>query len=149
MGKTDFNKKRRQRIGVRQQKILLLLFGGLALGLSRSARQQFRIIGEIRKEWKNLNRKALNEAVNNLYKSKLVDTKDNRDGTFTLVLSKEGRRVVLRYDMDNMRIKTPAHWDMKWRMVMFDVPEKLKCVRESLRMHFKNMEFYEFQKSVF
>lgn len=32
---------------------------------------------------------------------------------------------------------------------MFDVPERFKRVREALRMHFKNMGFYEFQKSVF
>ena len=32
---------------------------------------------------------------------------------------------------------------------MFDVPEKIKRVRDALRMHFKEMGFYEFQKSVF
>jgi DNA-binding transcriptional regulator PaaX len=87
--------------------------------------------------------------VNNLYRSKLVTAKDNRDGTYTLILSKEGKEVALRYDLENMHIKTPARWDGKWRVVMFDVPERMKRVRESLRMHFKDMGFMEFQKSVF
>ncbi|MEK7118238.1 MAG: hypothetical protein AAB869_01380, partial [Patescibacteria group bacterium] len=34
-------------------------------------------------------------------------------------------------------------------VVMFDVPGNLKKVRDTLRLHFKNMGFYEFQKSVF
>jgi DNA-binding transcriptional regulator PaaX len=32
---------------------------------------------------------------------------------------------------------------------MFDIPEKLKKVRESLRFHFKDMGLIEFQKSIF
>ena len=119
------------------------------MGLSRSPSQQLRAIRELKKEWKEINRRTLNEGINNLYKSKLVETKDSRDGTLTLVLSKEGVRVALRYNIDNIAIKNPGHWDKKWRMVMFDVPERLKRVREALRMHFKNMGFYKFQKSVF
>ena len=65
------------------------------------------------------------------------------------MLSKEGRRVALSYDIENMGIRRPDRWDGKWRIVMFDVPEPLKKVRDSIRMHFKNMGFYEFQKSVF
>lgn len=147
VAKTD--KKRSQRAGHVQQKVLLLLLGGLALGLSRSPKQYFRVAREMRTEWMAINRRALNQAIQGLYESKLVETKDNRDGTLTLVLSKEGKQTALTYDLENLEIKKPDHWDGKWRMVMFDVPETLKRVRESLRMHFKGMGFYEFQKSVF
>lgn len=132
-----------------QKKILLLLFGGLALGLTRNPNQYFRIAQEIGKEWKKIERGSLNRAVHSLYDSKLVTVKDNHDGTTTLVLSKEGTRIARTYDIDNMRIVTPPQWDNGWRIVMFDVPEKFKKVRDVLRMHFKNMGFYEFQKSVF
>ncbi|MHB1118413.1 MAG: hypothetical protein ACYCZ7_02755, partial [Minisyncoccota bacterium] len=132
-----------------QKKIILLLYGGIALGLTRNPKQYFRIVREVNREWKELNRNSLNRAVRSLYESKLVETKDRRDGTMTLVLSKEGRRLALTYDIENMCIQTPTQWDHKWRVVMFDVPEPLKRIRETLRMHFKNMGFYEFQKSVF
>ena len=135
--------------GALQKKVLLLLFAGLALGLTRNPKQYFRIVREVAKEWKNIDRNSLNRAIQSLYKSKLVSTKDNRDGTLTLVLSKDGERLALTYDIENMEIKSPARWDGKWRIVMFDVPEKFKKVRDTLRMHFKNMGFYEFQKSVF
>lgn len=132
-----------------QKKVILLLSAGLALGLTRNPNQYFRVIRETVKEWDDINKRSLDQAIYSLYKSKLVSTKDNHDGTLTLVLSKDGERLALTYNIENMEIKTPAHWDGRWRIVMFDVPEKFKRVRDALRMHLKSMGFYEFQKSVF
>jgi len=129
--------------------VLLLLSAGLALGLTRNPNQYFRIVREVGKEWKKIERDSLNRAVRSLYESKLVSIKDNRDGTLTLVLSKAGKRMALTYDIENIEIKIQTHWDDKWRIVMFDVPEKFKRTRDAIRIHFKNMGFYEFQKSVF
>ncbi len=140
---------RKARESTLQRRVLLLLSAGLALGLTRSPNQYFRLIRETSKEWDKINKGSLERAIGSLYKSKLVSTKDNHDGTLTLVLSKEGHDLALRYDIENMGIKTPTHWDGKWRIVMFDVPEPFKRIRDTLRMHFKNMGFYEFQKSVF
>ena len=135
--------------GASQKKIILLLSAGLALGLTHNPKQYFRVIREVGKEWEKINRDTLNRSIRSLYKSKLVDTKSNRDGTFTLILSKEGERLALTYNIENIAVRTPKEWDGKWRIVMFDIPERIKRVREALRMHFKSMEFYEFQKSVF
>lgn len=135
--------------GALQKKVLLLLSAGLALGLTRNPNQYFRIVREAGKEWDKINRGSLNRAIQSLYESKLVATKNNHDGTLTLILSKEGEQLALTYDIENMEINVPVHWDGKWRIVMFDVPEKFKRIRDALRMHLKNMGFYEFQKSVF
>ncbi|MFZ2303798.1 MAG: hypothetical protein WAV98_03365 [Minisyncoccia bacterium] len=145
--KTTYNKNPKK--GALQKKVLLLLFAGLALGLTRNPNQYFRIIRETGKELDKINRGSLNRAIRSLYESKLVSIKGNRDGTQTLVLSKSGKQLALTYNIDNMEIKMPAYWDGKWRIVMFDVPEKFKRTRDALRMHFKTMGFYEFQKSVF
>lgn len=142
-------KRKNIRKGALQRKVILLLTAGLALGLSRNPKQYFRVVRAVGEEWKDIKRDSLNRAIRSLYESKLVETKDNRDGTLTLILSKEGKRLALTYDIENMGIRAPAQWDKKWRIVMFDVPEKFKGVRDTLRMHFKSMGFYEFQKSVF
>ncbi|OGZ08758.1 MAG: hypothetical protein A3D65_04110 [Candidatus Lloydbacteria bacterium RIFCSPHIGHO2_02_FULL_50_13] len=148
-GHFDENDKRPRRIGATQEKILLLLLGGLALGLTHSPKQYMRVVRSLKKEWKEINRRALNDAVRSLYASKLVEEKGNVDGTLTLVLSKEGKKLALTYDLDNMTIKTPTRWDRKWRIVMFDVPAGMKQLRDTLRYHFYEMGFYQFQKSVF
>src|SRR3989338_4472801 len=91
-------------VGATKQKIVLLLLGGLALGLTRSPKQYFRVAKEIRKEWRAINRQSLERAIRALYTSKLVETKDNRDGTLTLVLSDEGRERALIYNLEKMEI---------------------------------------------
>lgn len=44
-------------------------------------------------------------------------------------------------------IPLPVHWDGKWRLVMFDVPEKRKKVRDILRMLLRSAGFIHFQHS--
>ena len=48
-----------------------------------------------------------------------------------------------------MEIERPARWDGKWRIVIFDVPEKMKRAREALREKLRELGFKELQKSVF
>lgn len=146
---TNTARAKRTHRSVLQKKILLLLFGGIALGCTRNPNQYFRVVREINKEWEEINRNSLSRSVNTLYKSGLVITKNNQDGVLSIALSKKGERLAKMYDIYNMVIKPPPSWDKKWRVVMFDVPEKFKRTRDSLRMHFKSMGFYEFQKSVF
>ncbi len=140
---------RNHRIGAAKKKALLLLLSGLTLGLSGSPRTSWRILGALTNEWKELGRQAAERAVNSLYSSKLVEAKENNDGTLTLVLNEKGKKRALTYDTFRMKIKTPSTWDRLWRIVSFDVPEDEKPARDSLREHLFRLGFYELHKSVF
>lgn len=135
--------------GKTQQKILLLLLGGVALGLSGSPKRYFQILKAIEKDWKEINRQALKRAIKSLYESKLVAEKENPDGTITLILTDKGKQKALTYNLDTMAIEKPKQWDTKWRIVLFDIPDKTKKARDAIRFHLKNLGFYEFQESVF
>jgi len=137
-----------QRIGSLKRKVLLLLLAGLALGLTRSPKKHFWILKQIPKEWEKENRQALQRAINSLYTSRLVEEKNHKDGTTTLVLNENGKIKALRFNLDRLEIKKPTRWDKKWRIVMFDIPEKLKRLRDSLRLHFQEIGLIELQKSV-
>ena len=138
-----------QRIGNMKKKVLLLLLAGLALGLTRSPKKHWWILKQIPKEWEKINRQALERAINSLYVSHLIREKYNKDGTTTLILSENGKQRALRFNIDKMEIKKPSNWDKKWRVVMFDIPEKLRRLRDSLRLHFREIGLIELQKSVF
>ena len=96
-----------------QKKLLVLLMGGLALGLHRSLKQYFRIIGEMSEELKNIDKRELEAVIRSLYLSKLVSLKENRDGTATMVLEEGGRRIALKQNIEKMVVKKPASWDGK------------------------------------
>ena len=73
---------------------------------------------------------------------------ENPDGGLTFVLSDKGKLKALTYHFDTMKI-TERVWDNKWRVVFFDIPEKYRRGRDSLRNKLRELGFYELQKSVF
>lgn len=137
------------RLGAVAQKILLLLLGGLALGLSGSPVRYSRVLRGITQEWQAINRRELYRAIRRLYESRLVKYSEKKDGTIAITLNKEGREVALRYKLDELRIAPPHRWDQKWRIVIFDIPEKQKGLRDSIRSRLRQLGFLELQKSVF
>lgn len=136
-------------LGSTQKKVLLLLLGGAALGLSGSPRRYFKILNTVRKEWREIEEGNLRRSIKLLYESKLVREKWNDDGTITLVLTKKGKESALTYNIDEMKIRIPKRWDNGWRIVVFDIPESRRRIRDALRYHLQNLGFYELQKSVF
>lgn len=131
-----------------KQKILLLLLAGVALGLSRSPKNYFRILNSISKEWKEIDRNKLVRIVREFYRDRIIDYRENKDGMVEIILTKDGRQKALKYQIDEIKIKKPEKWDGKWRMVIFDIPEKKKKAREALRNKLRELGFRELQKSV-
>lgn len=132
-----------------KQKVLLLLQAGVALGLSHSPRRQFWILKQIKKEWKNINRQYLYRIIREFKYERLVDWKEKEDGSIEVVLTEGGKNLALKFNFDKMSIKKPASWDGKWRIVLYDIPEKKKKAREAFRKKLKELGFFELQKSVF
>ena len=132
----------------KKKKILLLLLGGVLLGFTYSPYRQRRIYREIGKEWKKINREKLTKDIYSLYKSKLLATKQNPDGSYTYILSDKGKSKALTYNFARMRI-AKHKWDQKWRLVAFDIPEDYRRGRDALREKLRELGFIELQKSVF
>ncbi len=129
--------------------ILMLLLGGFALGLSGSPRRYALILRQLKKEFCRIQYEAAAEAVRKLYRSKLVDYHEDREGTITLFLTEQGKQRAISAKLDQLSIPKPQQWDGKWRLVMFDIPERFKRARDALRMQLKQLGFLEFQRSVF
>lgn len=131
-----------------KKKILLLLLGGIAFGYSYTPQNQWKVIKTISREWKKIDEKELYAEMHKLYRSKLVKRTVNSDGTLTFILTEKGKMRALTYDFENMKIEK-KDWDGKWRFIVFDIPEKFRVGRDSLRDKIKKLGFYELQKSVF
>lgn len=137
------------KIGPVMQKVLLLLEGGLVLGLTRRPDYYFKVLKKISKEWQKINERALRSAIRKLYKSKLIDYKENNDGTISMTLTNSGKKKIVQFNLDLMKIKKPLRWDKLWRLVIFDIPEKERQGRRALVEKLKELNFYSVQKSVF
>lgn len=139
------------KFGSVQKKIVLALAGGVVLGLSHSSRQYFKRFRILKKEWKNISQSNFNRSIRRLSDEKLVEEKMLPNGSFKLVLTAKGRRQarILSLIGDSISFKKPKHWDGKWRIVLFDIPEEDRVFRGILREHLRSLQFKKLQNSVF
>lgn len=132
-----------------KQRILLLLQAGIALSFAGTIGKQLRILGEMAEEWKDVDRNYLKQIVREFYNDRLVSEQENADGTRTIVLTEKGKRRAVTFGFSSMKIKQPERWDGRWHIVIFDIPEKYKMARISLRDKLLGLNFFQYQKSVY
>lgn len=139
------------KFGPVQQKILLTLLGSAMLGFSSSPSQYFRTLRKLRKEWNKINQRNFNRSVQRLSREKLIEEKKLPDGSFKLVLTRDGKKQAKKLNFlgSSISFKKPKNWDGKWRIVLFDIPEKDRIFRDILREHLYALKFYKLQYSVF
>ena len=70
------------------------------------------------------------------------------DYGYSLELSEKGKKKFQKLCLKSLEIKRTKKWDGLWRVVIFDIPEKLKIGRSALRDMIKRLGFYQLQKSV-
>lgn len=92
--------------------------------------------------------KNFRNSLRKIYNKKLVKVVQ-KNGQDFLEITALGKKELLRYDIDGLKIKKPKIWDGKWRMVIFDIPEKFGEGRRALSRKLKEIGFYPLQKSVF
>jgi DNA-binding transcriptional regulator PaaX len=66
-----------------------------------------------------------------------------------LELTDKGIEKVDNIKFQDLKIPRPEKWDGKWRLVIFDIPEKDRCLRNFIRDKLYQMGFIQVQKSVF
>jgi phenylacetic acid degradation operon negative regulatory protein len=139
------------KFGTVQRKILLVLLGGVALGLSPSPNQYFKTLRKLRKEWGKIDQRNFNRSVRRLASEKFVEEKILSDGSFKLVLTEDGKKYAKKLSLlgSSINFKKPKKWDGKWRIVLFDIPEKDRLFRDILREHLYELNFRKLQHSVF
>lgn len=98
--------------------------------------------------WKRFNIPYLKRTIQRLDKQKLVEI-DTQDGMQIVKITDNGRRKVLKFALDELEIKKPKIWDEKWRLISFDLPEKLSKTRKILVEYLKAWGFYPLHKSVY
>jgi len=132
-----------------KKKILLLLLAGVVIGLSRSRSKTGYILRRLPKAMRDIDKEYLYRSVKEFHHERLVDYRENTDGSISIVLSKEGERIALSYPLDTLSIPKPIRWDKRWRLVLFDIPEKKRMGRDALRQKLVELGFKEWQHSVF
>lgn len=91
----------------------------------------------------------LKEALHKLKRQRLVEITRMEGTEVELKITQKGKEKLLRFELEKLKISKPGKWDGKWRIVIFDIPEKKKVAREALREKLKDLGFVRLQNSVF
>jgi len=130
-----------------KQKLLLLLLGGVAVIMSGSAKRFGRMLKTIPEALRELDKRYLNQLIREFYRDRLVDAIDVSDEETKIVLTEKGKLRAMQFKIDDIQLKIPNRWDRKWRIVVFDIPEKKRQARDALRSKLQQLGFYKLQKS--
>jgi len=76
-------------------------------------------------------------------------TFEKRDGkSFARITLAGQKELALQEQMAALRIKKRKRWDKRYRVVIFDVPEHRRAIRNSLRNTMRSAGFLQLQQSV-
>ena len=117
-------------------------------GIGRRDDSRFFILNDIH----NFSAKQLRFAVCDLKKQKLIEEKNGYEDSVLVSLTEKGMLRVINFSFRRLNDRTNnknEHWDGKWRMVAFDIPNSHRKGRNALNYRLKMGGFCEFQKSIF
>ena len=99
------------------------------------------------RSFKRFKHSQVRRSLDNLSDRGLISMKQEGDKT-VISMTKNGQRKLLRFKLDDLRIKAQNKWDRKWRLVIFDIPEEFAINRKAFVYKLRELEFIPFQKSV-
>lgn len=73
---------------------------------------------------------------------------EKRGQQIYISLTEKGKRKAGWLQIDALKIKRPKKWDGRWWIVIFDIAQLKKVLREAFRGKLKELGFYPLQKSV-
>jgi len=82
--------------------------------------------------WKKFNTSYLRRTITKLENQKYVE-KTMYKGCEIIKITESGKKRVLKFALDSIKIKRPQWWDGKWRMITYDIPQYKKGEQEFFR----------------
>ena len=143
------NYKVEYRSRVKEAILTTLIVGGV-LTLAAVAPNAVQLLKYVIKDKRQKNnrlaymRRVANSLVN---KGMIVKIKNDQWQTL-LRITDQGRKELKRYLTRELRIKTPRHWDKKYRLIIFDIKEIRRKTRDELRKWLEHLGFRRLQNSV-
>jgi len=90
----------------------------------------------------------IKKAIYKLQQRDMLEFVKNKEGKTLVRLTEKGQRELLKYQIREKVIKKPKRWNKKWHVVVFDIKEVVKNLREGLRKELINLGFIKLQNSV-
>ncbi len=145
--------EKRERNKIRTTKLQQIILGTvsatgiLALGLLAPNALKLLKIGSGDRKAYNYKHKSILRTKDNLIKNGFLKVEVTVHGK-VLQLTERGKKMLDRAILFSKQNNHPPRWDKKWRVIIFDIPERKKFIREKLRSTLMSIGFIKLQNSV-
>lgn len=93
-------------------------------------------------------RRQLSRAIQTIQRRRFAKIVRSKNRLF-LEITEEGRKRLLPYMILQISLEPQKTWDRRWRIILFDIPEKQRVGRDVLRKKLQDLGFFQLQKSAF
>lgn len=128
--------------------LVLALIGGVCT-IAAVAPNVFGAVGRIARYRRFFDKIQFRRSTYYLKRRGYIGFKRVAEDEYVVDLTQLGKEKVIKHCFDGLWLNPTGRWDGKWRIVLFDIPERHKWAREGFREKLKLMGFYPMQKSVF
>lgn len=132
---------RKVRLGSKEKEVLKILGTGVILASSLAIPNLPIALAPF---MKNGRKRDLYKPLKQLEEKDLISL-----GKTKVKLTKKGKELVKRLATEDIEIKKMEKWDGIWRVVSYDIPDKLKKERDYFRTRLLEMGFFRVQESMF
>lgn len=139
-------KYQKEIIKISAEEVLLSIFN-FAAPFFESSRIYRISVKDFRKTF-NIDKSSLGERIKYLKRHGLIENfvEGKRD---YIEITLKGAERIAGYNENNLIIERPEKWDGKWRIVIFDIPNKQKSKRDLFRLKLLKMNFIKVQESIY
>lgn len=136
------NKEKYARVGMA---VLKVIGDAGLLAAALCAPHALRALGMFDKRYRRPS--YITTVVERLERRKLVRF-ERRNGTRCVALTPKGERELSNYERGQITLLKPKRWDKKYRLLIFDIWERRRRVRDELREFLRRLGFVRLQDSV-
>lgn len=146
MGKLETENKKRIRATKIQSAILktVAAAGLISIALILPNALQMLKVFNLDKKLKDNQRRSINNSRKRLVEHGLLEY--SKEGY--LRLTSLGKKTLDKIEMNNYKVAKPKKWDKKWRVLIFDIKESQKQLRDKIRNTLISIGFIKLQNSV-
>lgn len=143
MGKLEEENRKAIRRTRIQEAVFMTLASGGRLGAELITKQVIEHLLRIESSSPPRRSEIVRSTANRLSKKGLLKFENNHYS-----LTSAGEEILQRWRRIDFELKKPKKWDKKWRVVIFDIPEKKKHIRDEVRQILASAGFQKLQDSV-
>lgn len=138
-----------RRTKVKQAVLTVLVIGGV-LALAAVAPNTIQLLKYVIRSPRQRATRSfyIKSVVRKMADAGLLTLAKNHQGQTVVRLTDMGHRELKRYDSSLQSIPKPQRWDGKYRLIIFDIKEWKRTIRDELRRWLKHLGFVRLQNSV-